>query len=137
MNEREVKDRVLQLFKYKRISVRAMAAQIGMAQKNLNNQVSGEVALSMHTLLLILDAFPDVSAEWLLRGNGEMFLWQAAGESTATDSRRNTAQKSVTESPAAGVPNTETYIADLQRQITELRKDKELLGGLLQQLTKK
>lgn len=129
MNEREVKDRVLQLFKYKRISVRAMAAQIGMAQKNLNNQVSGEVALSMHTLLLILDAFPDVSAEWLLRGTGEMFL----DGSTPVGSREKVEQSS----PAAGVPNTETYIADLQRQIAELRKDKDLLGGLLQQLTKK
>lgn len=131
MNEREVKDRVLQLFKANRISVRAMAQKIGMAQKNLNNQVSGEVSLSMHTLLLILSTFPNVSAEWLLRGTGDMFL----DGSSAGESKGNEVQSSTTERVAGGVPSTETYIADLQRQIAELRKDKELLGGLLQQLT--
>lgn len=129
MNEQDIKKRVLELLKCNRISVRAMAVKIGMPQQNLNNQINRDIALSLKTLTLIMSQFPNVSAEWLLRGTGEMFL----DGSTPVGSREKVEQSS----PAGGVPNTETYIADLQRQIAELRKDKELLGGLLQQLTKK
>ena len=127
MNEQDIKKRVLELLKYNRISVRAMAARIGMPQQNLNNQINRDIALSLKTLILIMSQFPNVSAEWLLRGKGNMFL----DGSSAGDNGENVEQSS----PTAGVPSAETYIADLQRQIAEMRKDKELLGGLLQQLT--
>lgn len=41
-------------------------------QKTLNNHINGDVEVSVSTLLLVLDAFPNVSADWLLRGKGEM-----------------------------------------------------------------
>lgn len=40
-------------------------------QKRLNRQLSHDAALTADTLLLILDAF-DISAEWLMRGEGDM-----------------------------------------------------------------
>ena len=41
-------------------------------QKTLNNHINGNVEVSVSTILLVLDAFPDLSADWLLRGFGDM-----------------------------------------------------------------
>ena len=41
-------------------------------QKTLNNHINGNVEVSVSTILLVLDAFPDLSADWLLRGKGDM-----------------------------------------------------------------
>ena len=43
-------------------------------QKTLNNHINGNVEVSVSTILLVLDAFPDLSADWLLRGKGDMHL---------------------------------------------------------------
>lgn len=43
-------------------------------QKTLNNHINGNVEVSISTILLILDAFPDLSADWLLRGKGDMHV---------------------------------------------------------------
>ena len=43
-------------------------------QKTLNNHINGNVEVSISTILLVLDAFPDLSADWLLRGKGDMHL---------------------------------------------------------------
>lgn len=40
----------------------------------MNNQINADVQISLSTILLILEAFEDVSAEWLLRGKGAMLL---------------------------------------------------------------
>ena len=43
-------------------------------QKTLNNHINGNVEVSVSTILLVLDAFHDLSADWLLRGKGDMHL---------------------------------------------------------------
>lgn len=43
-------------------------------QKTLNNHINGNVEVSVSTILLVLDAFPDLSADWLLRGKGDMHM---------------------------------------------------------------
>lgn len=54
---------------------------IGMNQSTVSRQLKGEQALSSKLLDGILSAYPDLSAEWLMRGEGEM-LMQAKTEST-------------------------------------------------------
>ena len=43
-------------------------------QKRLNRQISHDGAITVDTLLLILNTHTDVSAEWLLRGVGDMLM---------------------------------------------------------------
>ena len=43
-------------------------------QTRLSRQVNGGAAITYDTILHFLEIFPDVSAEWLLRGKGEMIL---------------------------------------------------------------
>lgn len=129
MDAQSVRCRIKDILKVQGYSVLKLSNGNPSLQVKLNKHINGNTTISLETIELILSTFPNVSAEWLLRGTGDMFL----DGSTPVGSREKVEQSS----PAGGVPNTETYIADLQRQIAELRKDKELLGGLLQQLTKK
>lgn len=50
------------------------AEMIGSNGKTIGQQLKGERAISLDTVLNILSAFPEVSSEWLLRGSGEMIL---------------------------------------------------------------
>lgn len=50
------------------------ALQIGIKPQTLNNYTTGKRSVSLDAILSILSAYPDVSAEWLLRDKGEMIL---------------------------------------------------------------
>lgn len=54
------------------LSITALSKRIGIAQQTLNRQITGENAMSYYTIEAILGCFPEISAEWLLRGDGEM-----------------------------------------------------------------
>lgn len=43
-------------------------------QTRLSRQVNGGASITCETILRFLEVFPEVSAEWLLRGKGEMIL---------------------------------------------------------------
>lgn len=66
--------RIKELISCKSKSVREFANMINVKQVTLNQQITGTRGLSLEIVSSILNSFEDVSAEWLLRGKGEMFL---------------------------------------------------------------
>ena len=66
-------DRIKTLVNAKARSVREFAELIGVKQVTLNQQVVGDRKLSLDVILAILNSFEDISAEWLLRGVGNMY----------------------------------------------------------------
>ncbi len=62
----------MEYLKFKRISVNALCKETGLKQSTIHGQLVGPVMLSMDTVLAVINVFPDLSAEWLLRGNGQM-----------------------------------------------------------------
>ena len=50
------------------------AELIGSNKKTVSQQLKGERSISLDTILNILSAFPNISSEWLLRGQGEMLV---------------------------------------------------------------
>lgn len=66
----------------KSISVNALSKQINVAQATLNPQLRGDRTLAANIVEKILTAFPDVSAEWLMRGIGTMYSNQDADDSS-------------------------------------------------------
>ena len=66
-------ERVIDIIKLKAKSVREFADSVGIKQVTLNQQLNGDRKLSLDTVLSILKSFEDISAEWLLRGEGEMY----------------------------------------------------------------
>lgn len=66
-------NRVKCLINEKARSVREFAEKIGVKQVTLNQQISGDRKLSLDIVFSILNSFSDISAEWLLRGKGNMY----------------------------------------------------------------
>lgn len=72
INESSIKQRVKDILSINDSNPTRLAKRYSVNQKTLNNQINSDVQMSASTILLIMDAFPDISAEWLLRGEGEM-----------------------------------------------------------------
>ena len=58
--------------KDKSLTIKALAAQIGVNEKTLGNKLTGRIRIDLDTIEAILDKFPLLSAEWLFRGTGQM-----------------------------------------------------------------
>ena len=80
--EETIYQRVKLVLENKSISVNALSKQINVAQATLNPQLRGDRTLAANIVAKILDAFPDVSAEWLMRGVGTMYSNQDADDSS-------------------------------------------------------
>lgn len=70
--ESVVIQRIKKVVSDKNLSVTALGKLIGIHPSTLNRQFNGESAMSLGTIDAFLQYFGDVSAEWLLRGEGEM-----------------------------------------------------------------
>lgn len=80
--EATIYQRVKLVLEDKSISVNALSKQINVAQATLNPQLRGDRTLAANIVEKILTAFPDVSAEWLMRGIGTMYSNQDADDSS-------------------------------------------------------
>ena len=65
-------NRIAKLIESTGLNPTSFAAKIGVQQMTLWGQLNGRRKLSLDTVEAILDTFPDISAEWLMRGTGSM-----------------------------------------------------------------
>ena len=84
-NKESVLHRINDFQEYSAISKSTLAAYIGVEQTTLNNQLIGKRGLSLNTVLSILNTFPELSSEWLLRDRGDMFLKKYDGSLEANN----------------------------------------------------
>lgn len=69
-----VAQRIKSILEDNQISIAAFAKSIGMQQVTCNRQLRGDQAVSLGLLEGFLREFDNISAEWLLRGNGSKYL---------------------------------------------------------------
>lgn len=81
--EMTIYQRVKCVLENKSISVNALSKQINVAQATLNPQLRGDRTLAANIVEKILNVFPDVSAEWLMRGVGTMYVKEDAEYSSS------------------------------------------------------
>lgn len=73
--EQTLKQRVIEVVNHEyKTSVNKFAAALGLRQTTLNDQINGNSKISAAVIIALLSVHPDISAEWLLRGTGEMLL---------------------------------------------------------------
>jgi transcriptional regulator with XRE-family HTH domain len=70
--EKSLKQRIIDLLLSQNVSVNLFAKSSGLKQTTLSDQINGESKISAITLTALLEYFPNLSAEWLLRGEGDM-----------------------------------------------------------------
>lgn len=59
--------------KEEKTSVEELAESLNLKYTNLYSQLSGQRTLSVETLSKILSVFPDLSMDWVMTGEGEMY----------------------------------------------------------------
>lgn len=72
--EKRIKERAKQALKELEISVASVAKFRGLSDRTLLDQINGSSKIGAATLEALLAYRPDLSAEWLLRGTGEMLI---------------------------------------------------------------
>lgn len=68
-----LKDRLKLLFESQKVSQKEFALRLGIGQSTLNNYIQGVSEPTFNNIMLILQGFPALNANWLLKGEGEMF----------------------------------------------------------------
>lgn len=65
-------ERLQEILKYSQLSVRGLAIKCGLKQQTLDKHIKGVAEPSANTLMGISTAFPEISTDWLIKGEGEM-----------------------------------------------------------------
>lgn len=112
-----VRQRINTVLKEKKITENSVASGDSAVQSRLNSQLSHGKRITLDTVLRVLDACPDISADWLLRGSGDMYI---------TANKNVTGANNVTGSNATVIGQhtgilTESFVRDLLAE-----KDKQI-----------
>lgn len=67
-------ERVQQVKRLKKLSADAIAKEACMYRPTVQNQLSGRYNLDIRVVLAIARLCPNISCDWLLRGEGQMLL---------------------------------------------------------------
>lgn len=72
MNKAMMEERIRLIIKAKNITAASFADRIGVQRSAISHVLSGRNNPSLDFIQRILKAFPDINAEWLIGGKGEM-----------------------------------------------------------------
>ena len=132
--EKRIKERAKQALKELEISVTAVAKFRGLSDRTLLDQINGASKIGTATLEALLAYRPDLSAEWLLRGTGEMLISSVVPtEGQPREHRENTdqivdANKKVLEQiQELAAAQKEAYAAALQEKDDKIQELKYYL----------
>lgn len=124
--ETAVKQRIKVLLEAKKATLNSIANGDTALKMALSRQVNGTTAISQVTISLLLSKFPDLSAEWLLRGAGDMLISSVVStEGQPREHRENTDTTTEDSSDAALKEKIEellnTTLAAYKEKIEELQ----------------
>ena len=122
-----VKEKILFFVQSIGLSKAEIARQLGISKSNfVGEAMTSDLNVSM--VIKFCQLYPQVSAEWLLRGTGDMLISNKSTEiniNNANMGHHNTNIGSGTQTI------TNSDLAELKQQIAELKADKEKLYQLL------
>lgn len=75
-----IKDRILQIIEYYNFSIRSFEKKIGTSNGQISKCIARNSAIKSDILAKILEICPDIDANWLITGNGEMLKRTPATE---------------------------------------------------------
>lgn len=147
-DEKMLKERIRHLLSYKRASVSDLTDNVTL-QVRYRRQINGDAAVPFTTLYKILYMYHDISADWLILGEGSMLKADHVAPHIHHNSYNNQLAPGSTQTgPVAighdtvnvirgrEIEERDILIKQQAERIAELEKDKELLSGLLSAFTK-
>ena len=127
--ETTVYQRIKQYLDGNQISLNGLAKTLNMNQSTVLRQVKGEQTLSSTLVENFLNAYPDVSAEWLMRGDGARVLCKTA-ESIAEKTKLDYAAETPHYNSAASDSVWQAKYEELEKRYDQLLS---ILGGGMRQ----
>lgn len=121
-----VKERIRELLSIKEVSITALSKVIQVPQSTLNRQINTDAPMTINNILLILNAFEDISAEWLLLGQGPMCKSESTTQEPSQAEERIDTKSTIN----VLIKTIEYYQKEVDRimdNINELRKENEIL----------
>ena len=123
--ENPVTERFKELIRATSDSATAFSSEIGVSQSTLSCQLNSKKGVSSDVIFAALQRFPEISAEWLFRGKGDLFLPLFTEE---TIPRTDVDQSQYIDFEKV-FSKTSEEIENLKKQIFELKdKIKEQIG---------
>lgn len=122
-----VKEKILFFVQYIGLSKAEIARQLGISKSNfVGEAMASDLNVSM--VIKFCQLYPQVSAEWLLRGTGDMLITNKPTEININNSNMGHHNTNI----GSGTQTiTTSDLAELKQQIAELKADKEKLYQLL------
>ncbi len=124
--EKQIYSRITDYIRMKRIKPAELARILGISSTNVYGYLQGTSKAPMSFVALFLESFPDVSAEWLLRGNGEMLLPQKKSQYLEMAERLHGASLA-----------SEDEDHDLVAQVNILKNEQKLMQSQLNRIMEK
>ena len=138
--ELRLKERIRQMLHYKRMPVTKLTDNVTLRVRYCR-QINGDASVPYSTLVLLLSKCPEVSADWLIMGEGEMLKSKRTGTSTnyvtMNEVRDSRAGGSINVGTTAIPDAVQKLLDEKNARIAELEKDKALLQTLLAAMTQK
>lgn len=72
MDNIEIKERLKKILELKNETANSLSKKTGFSQRTLNRQINEDTAVGYDVLGLISNTYPDINAEWLMTGRGDM-----------------------------------------------------------------
>lgn len=70
----DIRERILTAFGYFATNINKISDGDKALRNRLTRQINNYAAITVDSICVILEAFPNISAEWLFRGKGEMLI---------------------------------------------------------------
>lgn len=112
----DILQRLKETIKYSGLSVRAFSMKCGVSQPTLDKQIKGLRSISIETVMSVLYAFPEISSEWIMRGEGEMIKQEV----TSKEMERINKLNNVVESLQDVIDSRNATIGSLNERIKQL-----------------
>lgn len=71
---KDIRERILNVFSYFATNINKLSDGDTALRNRLTRQINNDAAITIDTIKVLLNTYPEISAEWLLRGKGEMIL---------------------------------------------------------------
>lgn len=112
----EIRTRISDFITGQKLSVRAFGMVCGIHQATLDKQLKGLRDVSLETVIKICTAFPNLSTEWLMRGEGPMYKSEITNQN---DERINKL--------IATIGEMQSIVSEKQKVIDDLMAENEKL----------
>lgn len=125
--EMVLKMRVKTCMEKLKVSANEMERQCGISHSTISSQVNGKSKLSATVIAELLAYRPDISAEWIFRGTGDMLITNKPMEINIDNSSRGHHNTNTT-----NYGGTQTIVTQPEQKLPRMSKE-EALAAIIKQ----